>query len=76
MYIKKNDTTLCWVRKGFCVTACLAILGLIYIASTGTDIPLGLTAMVGVFVLNISGYAFHGRSTTELILEFLKNRQR
>lgn len=76
MSIQQNESVLCWARTGFYITACLAILGLIYVASTGTDIPLGLTAMVGIFVLNVSGYAFHGRSTTELILEFLKNFQR
>ena len=76
MSIQQNESALCWARAGFCITACLAILGLIYVASTGTDIPLGLTAMVGIFVLNVSGYAFHGRSTTELILEFLKKIQK
>ena len=70
---KQNGSVPSWVRIGFCITACLAILGLIYVASTGAKIPLGLTAMVGVFVLNISGYAFHGKSNSGLILDFLKN---
>ena len=75
MDIKQTDSVPCWVRTGFCITACFAVLGLIYVASTGTDINIGVSAVVGVFALNTSGYVFHGRSNTELILEFLKKNQ-
>ncbi len=72
MSIQQNDFVPSWVRTGFCITAYVAILGLIYIASTGENIPLGLTAMVGIFVLNVSGYAFHGKFNAGSIVEFLK----
>lgn len=73
MSIQQNDSVPCWVRIGFCITACIAVLGLIYVASTGADINGGVSTVVGVFALNASGYAFHGRSSAELILEFLKD---
>ncbi len=72
MSIQQNDSVPGWVRTGFCITAYVAILGLIYVVSTGANIPLGLTAIVGIFVLNVSGYVFHGKSNTELIVEVLK----
>lgn len=70
---KQNDSMRRWVATGMCFTACLAVLGLLYVESTGVDINTGVSAVVGIFVLNASGYAFYGQSSTELILEFLKN---
>ena len=70
---QQNGAESRWLPNIMCITACLAILGLIYTASTGTDINIGVSAVVGVFALNASGYAFHGKPSTELILEFLKN---
>ena len=70
---KQNDSMRRWVSAGMCLTACLAVLGLLYIESTGVSVNTGAYAVVGVFVLNASGYAFYGQSSTELILEFLKN---
>lgn len=74
MSIRQTGPASRWLTNFMCVTACLAVLGLIYVASTGTDINIGVSAVVGFFVLNASSYVFYGsRHSTELILEFLKN---
>ncbi len=73
---KQNDFMPRWVLIVMCLIACLGVPALIYVAYTGVEIPQSLIAMVGLFALNASGYAFHGKSSTELILEFLKNFQK
>ena len=47
-----------WVRNGICTVACLSILGLIFAAYQGVQLPIPLVIVVGSFALWSTHYAF------------------